>query len=61
MIHGLRSHTSFILNPSTEHDHYLRETDGQRSCQKRNLPDMGVVDVKGQTNNSKDNAQAGEN
>lgn len=34
---------------------------GQGPSQKRDLPNVGVVDVKGQTDNSKNNAQAGEN
>lgn len=40
---------------------YLQSQPGQGSSQKRNLPNVGVVDVKGQTDNSKNNAQAGEN
>lgn len=33
-------------------DSYLGEADRTGKCQKRNLPDMGVIDVKGQTDNS---------
>lgn len=44
-----------------EYGQYLERQPGQGSSKERNLPNVGVVDVKGQTDNSKNNAQAGEN
>lgn len=44
--------TYFPSHSLQANDRYLGEAERTGKCQKRNLPDMGVIDVKGQTDNS---------
>ena len=44
--------TQFPSHSLQANDCYLGEAERTGKCQKRNLPDMGVIDVKGQTDTS---------